>query len=510
MNTIESLLRDGRVDKDATKEIYFIYEDKSPEIIQELKGGMLLADGQMYMLVYLDGTKELVVGNSADDYMNAFKLSGEGGSGSGVQSISGDGVTGSPQNPVITYPTPEQIGAVTEEVLQELKDDFPELNLNDFLVGGENGNEGRTLNPTDVGYTTGGGSRVVTHEGGSFQNSRLISSDPTNSSVVYRTGTGTGKFSPATAPDEAVVLAQLDSSLENKVDTEVGKGLSEENFTTDEKLKLAGLENPKFQGQFLSLADLNTADVGGIGNYAYVDGGAGNPVDLYIWDDTNGAWEVVAGESTMETPESIKVKYESNPDTNAFTDSEKSKLASMTSLFTSSLKTIYDNAVSWITNNGQSLIDHLSDFSNPHQVTKSQVGLSNVDNTSDLEKPLSNPVKQILEDNRVTPLLSRTTVNKTLVLDYEDRTEYIERITVNGYSITAQTFRTYTTTHRFPTGIRISSADTLNISNTSSSTSTTLAVDQNANGDIIFRLANYSTANLSLNMTVFIKAVFYK
>jgi hypothetical protein len=33
--------------------------------------------------------------------------------------------------------------------------------------------------------------------------------------------------------------------------------------------------------------------------------------------------------------------------------------------------------------------DHLSDFNNPHQVTKTQVGLGNVDNTSDLNKPVS-------------------------------------------------------------------------------------------------------------------------
>ena len=33
---------------------------------------------------------------------------------------------------------------------------------------------------------------------------------------------------------------------------------------------------------------------------------------------------------------------------------------------------------------------HVTNTSNPHQVTKSQVGLGNVDNTSDLNKPISN------------------------------------------------------------------------------------------------------------------------
>jgi hypothetical protein len=36
-----------------------------------------------------------------------------------------------------------------------------------------------------------------------------------------------------------------------------------------------------------------------------------------------------------------------------------------------------------------SLSNHMSDVSNPHQVTKEQVGLGNVDNTSDADKPVS-------------------------------------------------------------------------------------------------------------------------
>lgn len=43
---------------------------------------------------------------------------------------------------------------------------------------------------------------------------------------------------------------------------------------------------------------------------------------------------------------------------------------------------------------------HLGDFNNPHQVTKSQVGLGNVDNTADLDKPISNAVQLELDDIR--------------------------------------------------------------------------------------------------------------
>ena len=41
---------------------------------------------------------------------------------------------------------------------------------------------------------------------------------------------------------------------------------------------------------------------------------------------------------------------------------------------------------------------HISNTINPHSVTKTQVGLSNVDNTSDLDKPISNAVSLVIGD----------------------------------------------------------------------------------------------------------------
>ena len=40
---------------------------------------------------------------------------------------------------------------------------------------------------------------------------------------------------------------------------------------------------------------------------------------------------------------------------------------------------------------------HIADTNNPHQVTKAQVGLSNVDNTSDLDKPISTATQEALD-----------------------------------------------------------------------------------------------------------------
>lgn len=40
---------------------------------------------------------------------------------------------------------------------------------------------------------------------------------------------------------------------------------------------------------------------------------------------------------------------------------------------------------------------HVNDHGNPHQVTKLQIGLGNVDNTADINKPVSNPVQSALD-----------------------------------------------------------------------------------------------------------------
>ena len=44
------------------------------------------------------------------------------------------------------------------------------------------------------------------------------------------------------------------------------------------------------------------------------------------------------------------------------------------------------------------LIDHMEDTSNPHEVTAAQVGLGNVDNTSDLDKPISTATQTALDE----------------------------------------------------------------------------------------------------------------
>jgi energy-converting hydrogenase Eha subunit B len=116
------------------------------------------------------------------------------------------------------------------------------------------------------------------------------------------------------------------SNLSNKVDKIAGKGLSTNDFSTAEKTKLAGLESSHFKGEFVNLAALNNV-TGVAGDYAYVDLGTGQDVTTYIWDTTDNKWIDQKGLTTAETAASVKTKYESNTNTNAFTDAEKAKLA---------------------------------------------------------------------------------------------------------------------------------------------------------------------------------------
>ena len=58
-------------------------------------------------------------------------------------------------------------------------------------------------------------------------------------------------------------------------------------------------------------------------------------------------------------------------------------------------QTINDNS-SDITTLFSDLNDHVTDLANPHAVTKTQVGLSVVDNTADIDKPISNATQAAL------------------------------------------------------------------------------------------------------------------
>lgn len=316
--------------------------------------------------------------------LSAFNRGGTGpGTTTGVQSLSGSLVTGTAEHPVVNAPTWGQIP------------DKPEF------------------------FTPADHTHVV-----SDITDLNIDHSPAGSTVVERTATGQGKFYPAIGSDEAVVKSQLDSStagftseLENKVDKVDGESLTPERFTADEKTKLSGLENVHYKGWFTSLASLEAAyPAPEEGSHALVDDVAGSLVYIWKTDVEPPIWEAKVGESTEITAAQVKTYYESNPDTNAFTDAEKTKLSNITSAFTTVLKTSYDNVVTWITNNGQSLLDHLTNYSNPHNVTAEQVGLGDVQTQLEGKADLIDgkiPQEQLPSDTGGSSLVAQVTAIST-------------------------------------------------------------------------------------------------
>ena len=174
-------------------------------------------------------------------------------------------------------------------------------------------------------------------------------------------------------------VSGLQTSLDEKVDKVAGKGLSTNDFTDPLYDKLVGLEGSRWKGVFPSLSQLEA----GVpdpeaGDYADVDT-VGADVERYIWDSTDEMWVVQSGAVAPLTPSQIKQMYESNPDTNAFKDSEKDKLAGIES-------GAQVNSVTSVAGKTGNVV-----------VNKSDVGLSNVDNTSDADKPISDATQDALD-----------------------------------------------------------------------------------------------------------------
>jgi len=97
-------------------------------------------------------------------------------------------------------------------------------------------------------------------------------------------------------------------------------------MTQAERDKLSTLEGSKYLGTYTSLGALQTAHSSpNIGSYGHVDAGVGNDLQLWIWDDDDNEYQLNESSASGETAESIKTKYESNLQTNAFDDAAKAK-----------------------------------------------------------------------------------------------------------------------------------------------------------------------------------------
>lgn len=162
----------------------------------------------------------------------------------------------------------------------------------------------------------------------------------TNTSQLVNDGDGLTPF----AIESEVVAAEIGNDIQDGINGKKGGYLSistkgseikqaiqvtpDTNFVNDAELqKLQTIEGSKYLGTYPNLPQLVLANPSPApGSYGYVDGGVGVDTEKYIWDVDDNDFIKQAGDIAEETPVSVKTKYESNADTNAFTDTEKTKV----------------------------------------------------------------------------------------------------------------------------------------------------------------------------------------
>ena len=138
-----------------------------------------------------------------------------------------------------------------------------------------------------------------------------------------------GMFAPKTDPQEmATAIAALpDTNL----------------LTDSQKDKLEGLVTSKYLGTFLTSEEI-PLEGSGAGNYADVDSGEEDvATERWIYDVESLKFVKAVSVPASETSESVKEKYESNADTNAFTDAEKVKLETLNEISPETLKVEYES-----------------------------------------------------------------------------------------------------------------------------------------------------------------------
>lgn len=124
----------------------------------------------------------------------------------------------------------------------------------------------------------------------------------------------------------AVVGARIKSATNPATLATAIDAVADRNFITDaERAKLASLESSRFLGSFLTVESIPT--IGAVvGSYADVDSGVGSDTQRYIFDVNDNKFVKSISQLAGETSASIKTKYEANANTNAFTDTLKTKL----------------------------------------------------------------------------------------------------------------------------------------------------------------------------------------
>lgn len=102
-----------------------------------------------------------------------------------------------------------------------------------------------------------------------------------------------------------------------------------------------------------------------------------------------------AKEELQSNIDSVQTELQGNID--AAKEELQNEISSVNDDLQKSIDAINESLQSSSDSTNTTLENHITDYNNPHQVTKEQVGLGNVDNTSDLDKPVSTATQSAID-----------------------------------------------------------------------------------------------------------------
>jgi len=255
------------------------------------------------------------------------------------------------------------------------------------------------------------GEKIVINETPDFGDAviQLISPDGIKTVETIYNEWKNGEGSPfRTAEEQARIDAETLESAKDYAD-EVAKNEWLKPVNTVSQLVTTGLSNKK---NYLCKV---IADPGKSGVYQVVAGWTNTPVWTLFDNSVDLVNEqelatVVNNHNTDTQAHNISLTATTNTDTTTSTGAVSGALASL-------LQTIWNKIRSVV----NYLTAHTGNTNNPHSVTKAQVGLGNIDNTSDEGKPISNATQTALD-------LKQNKLNRVV----ESNDNSTEAITDNG------------------------------------------------------------------------------
>jgi hypothetical protein len=287
-------------------------------------------------------------------------------------------------------------------------------NVQPTLVSGTNI---KTINGTTIlgsgDLVVGGGSGVdtVTGDGVGGTSTDVVLTFPTPTEI------GLGNVDNTSDSNKPVSTAQQ-TALDLKVDENVAiVGATKTKVTYDAK------------GLVTAGADATTADIADSTDKRYItdaqqtvlgntSGTNTGDQDLsgYVQDSDFTSHSVLAKQSGAGSPVAVTIG------TNEILGRLSGGGANIEGLSTSQVKTLLDLAgtntgdqdISGIATNATNISTHIGDVANPHSVTATQVGLGNVSNTSDADKPVSSATQTAL-DLKVDENVAITGATKTKI-----------------------------------------------------------------------------------------------